>query len=337
MTQHLKSCKQRRATAAKHEKTSTQPKIKIFHILAQGKYAPQYWLHFEIPASEPLWFLDAFLKDMWIDDLDHLSGFTINDTYYNADIDDMEPIFMLSDSKNSDAQDKKNIAEADELTPAGEAEEIRKIVEEITEFYNEEPMIIFDSNGVPTVEQHSIEEEWIAEIKKYHSFDELVDFLKVERANLEKEHKAIQMEMRSQDKEAPKDEQSVIFNHFRTLARKETIIQELLDSVEDRSLDVLLGRTLKVGQKFEYIYDYGSSTYIMLKVLSEREGMILDEADVQLLAQNTDPTFNCIICGKAAQQVEMDYPYRAYCDNCVEQQDEGRLLPIINSPRVGVL
>ena len=68
--------------------------------------------------------------------------------------------------------------------------------------------------------------------------------------------------------------------------------------------------------------------------------MIPDKADVQLLAQNTAPTFNYIICGKSAEQIEMDYPYRAYCDNCVEQQDdvdEERLLPIINSPRVGVL
>ena len=85
MTQHLKFCKQRRATIAKQEETPTQPKTKLFHILAEGQYAPQYWLHFEMPASEPLWSLDAFLKDMWVDDLDHLSGFTINGTSYSVE------------------------------------------------------------------------------------------------------------------------------------------------------------------------------------------------------------------------------------------------------------
>ena len=340
MTQHLKFCKQRRATIAKQEEAPTQPKAKLFHILAEGQYAPQYWLHFEMPASEPLWSLDAFLKDMWVDDLDHLSGFTINGTSYSVDVDDMEPIFVLNGSEHSAAQKEEEIAEADELSPQKEAEEIRKIVEEIIELYSEAPMPVLDRNGVLIVEQRSIEEEWITEVKKYRSFDELIDFLKVEQANLEKEDKATWKEMRSKDKVTLKKEQVVILNRLHTLDRKAAIVKALLVAVEDRSMDVLLGRALKVGQKFEYIYDYGSSTYVTLKVLAEREGIIPDKADVQLLAQNTAPTFNCIICGKSAEQIEMDYPYRAYCDSCVEQQDdvdEERLLPIINSPRVGVL
>jgi len=73
MTQHLKFCKQRLTTLAAQERQSQEKKIHIFHILAEGKYNPQYWLHFEVPASEALGSLDRFLKDMWIDDLDHLS------------------------------------------------------------------------------------------------------------------------------------------------------------------------------------------------------------------------------------------------------------------------
>src|SRR5437764_14579245 len=88
MTQHLKFCKQRLATLATQEKQSQEAKTRLFHILAEGQYNPQYWLHFEVPASEPLWSLDRFLKDMWIDDLDHLSGFTINGTNYSVDYPD---------------------------------------------------------------------------------------------------------------------------------------------------------------------------------------------------------------------------------------------------------
>ena len=78
MTQHLKSCKQRLAAIATQEEKSQETKTRLFHILAEGQYNPQYWLHFEVPASESLWLLDGFLKKMWINDLDHLSGFTIN-------------------------------------------------------------------------------------------------------------------------------------------------------------------------------------------------------------------------------------------------------------------
>ncbi len=88
MMQHLQCCKQRLATIATQEEKSQETKTRLFHILAEGQYSPQYWLHFEVPSSEALWSLDRFLKDMWINDLDHLSGFTINGTNYNTDYPD---------------------------------------------------------------------------------------------------------------------------------------------------------------------------------------------------------------------------------------------------------
>src|SRR5437763_1540981 len=88
MTQHLKSCKQRLASIALQEEKAQETKTRLFHILAEGRYNPQYWLHFEVPASKSLWSLDSFLKAMWIDDLDHLSGFTINGTNYSIDYPD---------------------------------------------------------------------------------------------------------------------------------------------------------------------------------------------------------------------------------------------------------
>ena len=63
ITQHLKTCKQRLASIASQEEKSQEPKTRLFHILAEGQYNPQYWLHFEVPASEPLWLLDSFLKE----------------------------------------------------------------------------------------------------------------------------------------------------------------------------------------------------------------------------------------------------------------------------------
>jgi len=85
MTQHLKSCKQRYAAIATYEEKSSEAKTRLFHILAEGRYNPEYWLHFEVAASESLWSLDDFLKYMWIEDLDHLSSFTIDGTSYRDD------------------------------------------------------------------------------------------------------------------------------------------------------------------------------------------------------------------------------------------------------------
>lgn len=42
MTQHLKFCKERLATIAAQEKKSRKPKTRLFHILAEGQYNPQY-------------------------------------------------------------------------------------------------------------------------------------------------------------------------------------------------------------------------------------------------------------------------------------------------------
>ena len=123
------------------------------------------------------------------------------------------------------------------------------------------------------------------------------------------------------------------------------IVKDLLERVEDRSLDVLLGRVLKVGQKFSYVYDFGSSTHINLRVIAEREGVVENQQQpVQLLAQNTAPAFPCAVCGKPGTKVAMGYFYgdideSVYCDACAEKREdeEFNALPIINSPRVGVL
>lgn len=81
-----------------------------------------------------------------------------------------------------------------------------------------------------------------------------------------------------------------------------------------------------------------------MRVIAEREGMIPNEQEVlQLLARNIAPVFVCDVCGKPATAVAMDYYTSSiedsvFCSQCANKQDEeGGMLPIINSPRVGVL
>ena len=112
--------------------------------------------------------------------------------------------------------------------------------------------------------------------------------------------------------------------------------------LEDRSLGASLEKVLKVGQKFRYEYDFGSTTELSLKVIGEREGVLVDEeSDVQILARNIPPEIKCARCGKPATRVAAGYDAwgvveHAYCDACSKKAKEDGWLPIVNSPRVGV-
>ena len=167
--------------------------------------------------------------------------------------------------------------------------------------------------------------------------DELVDFLKGELARMTKEEKPAWKDDQDISPEAKR-------KRYQTLYFQKMVVEDLLEAVEDRSLEVSLERVLKVGQKFSYIYDYGSSTYINLRVIAEREGIVQNKKEpVQLLARNTAPAFPCIVCEKPATTVAMGYFTNSiadsvFCTECANKQvEEGRMLPIINSPRAGVL
>lgn len=325
MTQHLKSCKQRLDTIAKQEEKSQQTKTRLFHILAEGRYDPQYWLHFEAPASESLWTLDDFLKDMWIDDLDHLSGFTINGTDYSNDYPD--EFFSFNEVEETEEEEEKEISEEEK------EKEMRELIDEVVSNFTEGSASYL---GIPS-NLDLFSAEWIAELKKPRSVDEFVDFLKGELASITKESKHAR-------KDDPDLSREAKLKRYFALSTQKLIVEELLEAVEDRSMEVSLGHVLKVGQKFSYIYDYGSSTHINLRVIAEREGIVQNKKEpVQLLARNTALTFSCKVCGKPATTIEMGYftdsiEDSVFCTKCANKHiEEGRMLPIINSPRVGVL
>ncbi len=104
-------------------------------------------------------------------------------------------------------------------------------------------------------------------------------------------------------------------------------------------MGVSIGKALKGCTKFRYIYDFGSSTEIELRVLGDSRGPA-DEADVRLLAQNLLPAYSCA-CGKAATQICQDCMWSGdplYCDECLPEHDcgEDSALPLVNSPRAGI-
>ena len=107
----------------------------------------------------------------------------------------------------------------------------------------------------------------------------------------------------------------------------------------DRSMNVKLNKVLEKGMSFEHEYDFGSTTSLKLKVVDERDGK--KGKAVVLLARNVEPHIQCSNCKEEAVNVCCECIYDGdgwLCESCSESHECGEemLLPVVNSPRVGV-
>ncbi|HLX39825.1 MAG TPA: hypothetical protein VKR42_04800 [Ktedonobacteraceae bacterium] len=308
MTQHLKACKQRKASFSV---SSGEEKTNLFHLVVEGTYAPDYWMHLEMPADLKLDDLDMFLRKTWVECCGHLSAFTINGVSYNSYTDWFEEIEedgVVSedgDRVESDGEDENALSEVP----------TEQMVAELLEI---------------------LEAEFQAKLSDL-SPDEFESRL----VNL--------LESRSQiESGAPLPPESLA--QIRALAPvlHMMLINDIeLEDLEEPTMGARLESVLKLRQKFSYEYDFGSTTYLTLRVVGEREGVRPDEelhyASVQILARNEPPVFLCRECGKPATKIlagYFDVNDGAICDACAEKQGavefDGEWLPIVNSPRVGV-
>ena len=106
-------------------------------------------------------------------------------------------------------------------------------------------------------------------------------------------------------------------------------------------MDAKIGDGVKPGDVFSYEYDFGSTTKLKLKVIGKREGL-LEPDEVRLLARNLPPEIRCR-CKKPAVWVctecgrDEEGPF-GLCKACARKHPCGEemLLPVVNSPRMGV-
>ncbi len=105
--------------------------------------------------------------------------------------------------------------------------------------------------------------------------------------------------------------------------------------LEGKPMGVQLGRVLDVKDKFDYEYDFGSTTYLEGQVVSERQGVLKEK--VRILARNRMPEAICAECGKQAARFCTDC-MEFYCSPCLDEHTCGEetALPVVNSPRMGV-
>ena len=107
-----------------------------------------------------------------------------------------------------------------------------------------------------------------------------------------------------------------------------------------KNMQVPLDQVLHPGQTCSYQYDFGSTTELTLKVISEREVPAKKKA-IEILARNNLPLVSCDVCGKPATTTctQCIYEDKGWlCDACAKDHECGEemLWPMVNSPRAGV-
>jgi hypothetical protein len=307
MLQHLKSCEQRKAQIEAEEtgKARKPKKTPLFHILVEGTYLPMYWMHLEMPASATLQDLDNFLRAVWLECCNHLSSFKIGDTFYEA-----EPLefYFVEDAPAIPSEEE---VEEGEIDIAGAIEDWLQLWTRI------------DAQIIPP--------DLLAELKKpWENVDDIVAFLHTQINAIPKTRRGINTPEGWKDYER------------RRILRQ--MLEGLLEMLEDTSMYNPLEKVLKVGQKFTHQYDFGSTTYLSLKVISKREGVAhKGKKAIQVLASNNPPLIPCRKCGQPAVVCEPGY-YSAWdsalCQKCAKKGTSEwayeEMMPIVNSPRTGV-
>ena len=107
-----------------------------------------------------------------------------------------------------------------------------------------------------------------------------------------------------------------------------------------RGMDIKVKNVLSSKAEFSYQYDFGSTTELGLKVLDTRQGKS-GKAPVRLLARNEAPVWECGECERPAQHICVECQHEGYpfvCDDHSAEHPcgEDMLLPVVNSPRMGV-
>src|SRR3989338_4387620 len=115
-----------------------------------------------------------------------------------------------------------------------------------------------------------------------------------------------------------------------------SIYEQELD-YDEKSMNVKLKEILKPNLKFDYEYDFGTTTKLSLECLKEKEG----NKGINIIARNDSINFKCEKCSARAEEscVQCIWDGGGFvCKKCSKQHKcvEPYFLPIVNSPRIGM-
>ena len=104
MSRHLQSCREENRGGDGGSPRRPGRRRQGFHLAVEGRFRPQYWLHLEIAGNAPLYALDHYLRNTWLECCGHLSAFVIRgrnhfleDRDIWADLDDRDMEVSLSE------------------------------------------------------------------------------------------------------------------------------------------------------------------------------------------------------------------------------------------------
>ena len=105
------------------------------------------------------------------------------------------------------------------------------------------------------------------------------------------------------------------------------------------SMNTKVSDALGLGERLGYVYDFGSSTELVVRLLGSVNASSKDA--VRLVARNEPPTWPCDACGKVATAActQCLYEGKGFCCPAhASSHDcgEDMLSPVVNSPRMGV-
>lgn len=104
--------------------------------------------------------------------------------------------------------------------------------------------------------------------------------------------------------------------------------------------DIPLAKAVRAGETFTHEYDFGSTTVLKLRLLGKRIKGLQGEG-IAALARNEAPEYKCNHCDGIAEEICTLCLYEdqgMLCARCAEGHGcgEDELMPVVNSPRVGV-
>ena len=115
-------------------------------------------------------------------------------------------------------------------------------------------------------------------------------------------------------------------------------------SGDEISMRTRAERIFQPGVELTHIYDFGTSSETLVKVVGVRKGKPLTSHPITLMARNNPPEVFCIECDQPASWLcleclyELDEP-GTLCDRHAQEHphdDYGEPMPLVNSPRVGM-
>lgn len=98
------------------------------------------------------------------------------------------------------------------------------------------------------------------------------------------------------------------------------------------------------GVELTHIYDFGTSSETLIKVVGAREGKPTTSRAIALMARNLPPETQCLECKQPAAWLCIECLYEddvwgALCDEHAQthpHKNYGEPMPLVNSPRVGM-